>query len=252
MPTPYAILTFFAWKGDDGRAIVPASEMRLVHILHATARASGDPVHLTLLTDRRTEFPDLDPRITVDRHDIDPAAGLMLARTIAEAEFLDRWNFATPVALLDTDIVVNAPIGDIFAEDFDVAVCYRPKKKQPINAGAVLLGHRRPEVVRDFMARWLATHRRDFADQAMWWGGQAALNALIDLPRDVPVPSLQVVDGVRVRLLEPGIWNYAPKRWWIQALFPKRAKKILHFKSRDRKPDMIRFYERWFDGERRR
>ena len=86
----------------------------------------------------------------------------------------------------------------------------------------------------------------------MWWGDQAALNALIELPRDVAVPSLRVVDGVRVRLLEPGVWNHAPKRIGLQALFPKRGRRILHYKSKDRKPDMIRFYERWFDGERRR
>lgn len=252
MPTPYEILAFFAWKGGDGTPVAPPLEMRLLDILHATARASGDPVHLTLLADRHTAFPGLDPRIAVDRHDVDPATGLMLARTVAEVEFLERWDFARPVALLDTDIVVNAPLGEIFAEDFDVAVCFRPRKTQPINAGAILLGNRRPAVVRDFMARWLATYRRDYADQAMWWGDQAALNTLIDLPRDVPVPSLQVIDGVRVRLLEPGIWNYAPKRIGLQALFPKRGRKILHYKSKDRKPDMIRFYERWFDGERRR
>lgn len=252
MPTPYEILAFFAWKGDVGAPVVPPLELRLLHILQATARASGDPVGLTLLADRRTDFPGLDPRITLDRQDIDPAAGLMLARTVAEVDFLERFDFARPVAMLDTDIVVNGPIGELFDEDFDVAVCYRRRKGQPINAGAVFLGNRRPEVVRDFMRRWLATYRRDFADQAMWWGDQAALNALLDLPRDVAVPSIRVVDGVRVRLLEPGIWNYAPRRLGLQALFPKRGRKILHYKSKDRKPDMIRFYERWFDGERRR
>ena len=201
--------------------------------------------HLTLLTDLRTRFPGASPDIAIERRDLDVQA-LMLSRTIAQVDFLHRFDFSTPVALLDTDIVVNGPIGAIFAEDFDVAVCWRPGKKQPVNAGVILLNNRRPDAVRAFMDRLLATYRRDFSDQAMWWGDQAALNALVDLPRDVTVPSIRDIDGVRVRLLEPGVWNYAPKRMWAQVLFPKRGRKILHYKSKDRKPDMVRFWERWF------
>ena len=249
MTVSFEIVCFHAQLSAERGSVAKPLDVQMINILWRSARAHNRLCQLTVLTDPGTEFPGLDPAITVHRN-ARRDVGLLLSRIMSQADYVDQHQFQHPLVVLDNDIIINGTIGSVFDEDFDVAVAFRRQKKSPINSGVVLLHNRRPDAVKAFANQQLAVFVERFGHLAQWWGDQASLNAMIEVPRDIPVPSTVELHGAKVRLLDYMVWNRSPIRTWAQVLFPKRRTKILHFKSARRKPDMIRFYQRWFESRR--
>jgi hypothetical protein len=158
---------------------------------------------------------------------------LMLSRAEAQLQWVEERDFTRPLVLLDSDILVAAPLGALFAEDFDVAVTWRASPEMPINGGLLLLNGRRPEVARRFFRRFVAVYRqRHTGANASWYGDQLALRDCVGIAQaQMAQQPVADVDGCRVRLLPCATHNFSPDNSFAAIASGLPGIQVLHFKG---------------------
>lgn len=137
-----------------------------------------------------------------------------------------------PVIALDCDNELVKPLSNFFESDWDIAACYRGKRKnengrQDYNGGMVALNNKRPDVIRRFWIEWIdkselwenPDHR--FWPKTLWLDGwrpswynkQSALN-LIMLPDDrdykIAIGQPYVSHGYKILPLDPILYGAKP------------------------------------------
>ena len=138
----------------------------------------------------------------------------------------------SPVVFLDSDVIVNADLGPLLAEEFDVALTYRDHPNTPVNGGVIIVkGGAHGSGLR-FLERVRSIFDQEFSSARLWWGDQRALIAAVGHERFAHRQADTVeVDGTRVRLLPCDRYNFSPADD-EQAIAAELGDKcILHFKG---------------------
>jgi hypothetical protein len=209
------------------------SYMRMLDLLFRSARLFHRGARCTLLTSPTTVVAGLSGRVRRVDVPVDHAR-LMLSRARAQLAHVEASDFTRPLVLLDSDILLRASMQPLFADDFDVAVTWRPSASMPINGGLLVLNNRRPEAVRAFCRRFVACyaarHSADGNDR--WYGDQHALREIVGLTaRELHRTEHVMRDGCRIRLLPCDQWNFSPDNRLAAIADGLPDKVVLHFKG---------------------
>lgn len=112
----------------------------------------------------------------------------MYERANALLAYASSTAFSRDTVFLDSDALVNRPLEEVFSLGFDVGLTYRGTSGlMPVNEGVIFLCAQRPQAVREFLRRRLATYdrlvtdpliTRCYGDVRRWRGGQLSLNAV--------------------------------------------------------------------------
>lgn len=220
-------------------AVASPEPRRFITTMLASAARTHRELRQVVLTDQRTPF-DLPPEIEIFRCDLDTTQP-MLSRSVAWLEFLDRGAAGAHVVFLDSDILVNANIEDVFARDFDVGLTYRNQGIWPINAGVIFNHGRRLDRGRAFHSQCLAVFRERYLAAANWGGDQDALREMVSAAdfarRDVYVHQQH---GFDILMLPCAEYNFtAETDRPMTGPYPDR--RILHFRGR-RKDQMLDYF----------
>lgn len=217
--------------------------MRMLDLLFRSARLWHHEARCTLLTDEGTRVQGVRGAVRQLRAAVDHGA-LMLSRSLAQLACVAASDFARPIVLLDSDILLRGSLQPLFEEDFDVGLTWRENREMPINGGLVVLNNRRPEVVRRFFERFVTIYReRHGAENAGWYGDQLALRDCVGLGPD-EIRKLRVLEheGCRIRFLPCEIYNFSPDNRFAAIEKGLPDKLVLHFKGQ-RKRLMEPFWE---------
>jgi hypothetical protein len=224
--------------------------LSMIGMMFASARLFDQAAKTVVLTDPNTSFEARSLGIDqVIREKMD-GSQLMLERATAQLRHVETSAFDSPLVILDSDILVNAPLQPIFREDFDVALTWRHNANQPINGGFLILNNRRPEASRDFFRRFTAIYREEYADHGAWFGDQMALRDCVGLPlSELARRDMVEVDGCRIRLLPCDTHNFSPANRYAEISDDLPEKVILHFKG-ERKRLMAPYWNAWLRPRR--
>jgi uncharacterized membrane protein YkvA (DUF1232 family) len=217
--------------------------LEMIELMVLSARLFDPQATLTILTDFATDFSSLPQPYTCLRYRVE-AHTLLFDRVAAWRNFVHSYDFATPVCLVDPDILINNPLDDILQRDFDVGLTWRKMPEMPINAGFIVLNNRRPERVRRFFDAYQEIFARDYAHQAGWFGEQRSLYACVGGPRyrEMRRSRSLEVHGSRIAFLPCDVYNFSPQND-IGVIRERFADKVVvHFKG-ERKPLMERYWD---------
>lgn len=239
---------------DNGETAHPNQTLKhgeylsMIGMMFASVRMFDRAATTVVLTDTRTNFGALGIDCVV-REQVDGRM-LMLERANAQMRYVESSAFESPMVILDSDILVNAPLQPIFDNDFDVAVTWRASAEQPINGGFLILNNRRPEVSRQFFRRFISIYREKYADRAAWYGDQLALRDCVGLERTQMARRKMVeVDGCRILLLPCDSHNFSPENRYAEISADRPEKVVLHFKG-ERKRLMEAYWHAWLRPRR--
>ena len=238
MPDP-AFVSFHADRPAGAAGAHPNANLdadsyrRMLDLLFRSVRLTHPDAPCVLLTDAGTRLDGVAASLQRIDGPVDHAA-LMLSRTLAQAAFVEGSDFARPLVLLDSDILLNGSLRPLLAEDFDIGVTWRPQREMPINGGLLVLHNRRPAASKAFFARFARTYCERFASggNAAWYGDQHALQECVGLTREELARHTVVErDGCRIRLLPCDTFNFSPDNRLDAIADGLPAKLVLHFKG---------------------
>ena len=218
--------------------------MRMLDLLFRSARLFHPDTACTLLTDKATRVHGIRGAFRRLDTPIDHGT-LMLSRSLAQLDQVVRSDFARPMVMLDSDILLRGSLQPLLEEDFDVGVTWRESEKMPINGGLLVLHNRRPGVVRDFFQRFVGIYRERYGsgDNAAWYGDQLALRDCVGLSHhEIRAHHVYEHDGCRIRFLPCDTYNFSPDNHFAAIVDGLPDKLVLHFKGQ-RKRLMEPFWE---------
>jgi hypothetical protein len=242
-------VTFHAWihpedAGHPNQLLAFAEQAQLVRLMIKSVRLWYPNASMTLLTNARTVGQRLPRDCKQVVQDVTPSQ-LMLERAVAQERHVLGSHMAAPLVLLDSDILLNGSLETVFERAFDVALTWRPNHEMPINGGLIILNNERPEAVKAFFSRFVSVYRRNYAEQARWFGDQLALQDCVGLRGEDMGDYLMVErEGCRLLLLPCSRYNFSPHNRYraICSALPEKA--LLHFKGQ-RKRLMAPFWRAW-------
>lgn len=219
--------------------------LSMIDMMAASARLHHKNARVVVLSDQATSFEACRAKLDgIERFDM-YSSKLMFERTKAQCHYIQASSFASPLVVIDSDILVNAPLKDLFKRDFDVAVTWRENKIQPINGGLLILNNRRPEVVKAFFRKFLAIYETQYAQQGAWFGDQLALRDAVGRSlKQLKAKELVEVDGCRILMLPCDTYNFSPDNRFAEVAAYRSDKVILHFKG-ERKRLMGPYWQAW-------
>jgi hypothetical protein len=227
--------------------------MRMLELLYRSARLWHPGAGGTLLTTPDTVISRVPKWVRRVDREVDHAA-LMFSRSESQLDYVERADFARPLVLLDSDILLNGDLAGLFADDFDVALTWRDNAAMPINGGLLLLHNRRPAAARAFFRRFVEVYRARFGsgDEAAWYGDQLALRDVVGLDAAAMRQNDRIeVDGVKVRLLPCETYNHSPDNTLSAIVDGLPGRLVLHWKGQ-RKRLMEPFWNAFLAGRESR
>lgn len=243
-------VTFHSDKPDTAHNVHPnvdagsVSYTRMIDMLFRSARMFHPHASCTVLTDPNTSLKAISGNYQRANANVDHLA-LMLSRSIAQLSYIEDSDFAQPIILIDSDILVNASLLPLFELDFDVAITWRVSFKMPINGGLLILNNRRPAVAKKFFREFVDIYRKNYEKSAGWYGDQLALRDSIGMHyKDMADQLIVDINGCRVLFLSCDIYNFSPHNQYQAICSALEDKAIVHFKGR-RKRLMVAFFEAW-------
>jgi hypothetical protein len=231
----YEIVTFYAEDPKQNFTIENnISGACMLNILLSSAKRITPSVYMTILT---TESTDLSAVSSFNRVNFDiNFSHLMLERTRAQCSYLESNLGSHPIAMLDSDIIVNRDLTPLFLEDFDIGLTWRQQSQMPFNGGAIFINNIRPEHSRHFFRKLTAIYEQFNSNDFEWYGDQYALANLINLESNEFLTTDNVyIDDVTVRMLNAELYNYTPKSRITNLTLCNADEKILHFKEKSRR-----------------
>lgn len=212
------------------RERIAANHSDLLDMLGQSALLTQDAPTLTLLANDCFE-PGPNSPFAVRRVSVDQSTA-MLDRSRAQKSWADAHDFSEPIVFLDTDMLLNRDLAFVFEQDFDIGLTWRPHSPDPVNGGLILVNNRRPDAARSFFAQFVREFEADHADQARWFGDQASLRQMLEIPAhgtDLPPP--QRVGEALVTFFPCEVFNFTPVNHPIGLAAPLDDKVVLHFKG---------------------
>ena len=203
----------------------------LLDILFRSSSLQDATAQGAVLTDLATDMTALENGVTVIRRPVDPDR-VMLSRMQSQIEYLERRAADHDVAFVDSDMIINASLGAVFSQDFDLALTYRDEPEMPINGGVIFVKGGRAPAAASFLRQVCDCYASKFAGQAHWWGDQRALIDVLGHERFAKrTADVFSVAGVKVRLLPCEQYNFSPENKFRAIAAPLSDKVILHFKG---------------------
>jgi hypothetical protein len=227
---------FRAYSGYRGLLTIL---FRSVELFHPAART-------VVLTDERTPLASLPVNATVVRCPVDRDR-IMHSRLLAQIDYLRHQAGNSAVVFLDPDIIVNADLTPLLAEDFDIALTYRDLPQMPINDGVIVLNAGRRRGGLRFLERVRSIYDRHCADDPYWFGSQRAYIAALGKKFAHRRSDIIDVRRSRVRLLPCEQWNFSPGHEEQAMAADLRDKYVLHFKG-ERKWMMPLYWQKHVRG----
>lgn len=239
--------------GDEAHdwSYFSAVQLQLMKMLFASARLYNPQCRLVLLTDQATVLDRvaLPSDVEVFRFSIDEKQ-FMLARLIAECQFLEQERGGGPFLFLDSDMLIQASLERLQESSFDVAVTIR-NHFFPVNGGFLAVGKEASERASLFLKKIahfleaLPAHLQPFRSV------QHAFKTVVEplVAREgVPNPDKPRffrIDNSRLMLLADSYNLAYPKELSERGsvVFQEGAK-IVHFHGA-RKPIMEAYYEQF-------
>lgn len=221
------------------RSVQPGSIDKLLPIMFQSAVKAHPGSRCVVLTDRLTRFR-ANPGFDVLRYDVD-AEQPILARSEAWLRFLNEAD--SHVVLVDSDIVFNASVAELFDSEFEVGFTYRPADKWPINLGINFAhgGHLDQAVA--FHKIWLQRFNTVYRDGAAWGGDQDAIRDLVDGADFTQTGTyLHNQGGFRILLAPCEVYNYSHPSSGTMPDFDAE-RKVMHFRGK-RKRQMEAYWRR--------
>ncbi len=182
-------------------------------LLRESVNAIENQPKFTVLTDQDTPFGFSFADTEIERRPVNRQE-MMLERTRRQAGFLEKAIHERPVVFADTDMLLISPLGELFRQDFDIALTVRNRADMPINGGLILANSRRPEKTLAFFKETLAIMEGGaLADCREWYGDQYALYQMLE-DIDIAGNIGKIVEsrGFRILLLDAERYNYSPRR----------------------------------------
>ena len=166
----------------------------------------------------------------------------MMSRSIAWLDYIRKVEGHT--IFLDSDILINGDLSQVFDNDFAIALTYRDEDKWPINAGINFAHGQHLDSAAQFHARWLERFRKHHHGSSVWGGDQDVLRemfATVDFARGDTF--CQELDGIKVLFIPCSTYNFSTSYGCeMDGHYPE--KKVLHFKGR-RKPHLFPYWRRF-------
>lgn len=249
-------VTFHVSLGDErvhpNKTLAHREYLDMIKLMSASASLFHPKSQCCVLTDASTDLSLLPRSIRVERAEMDKTK-VMMERTRLQLAHLERSELRSPMVLLDSDILVNAPLDSIFERDFDIALTWRAHPPvMPINGGVMIINNRRPEVSKQFFRRFWGIYESQHAngEEAAWFGDQLALRDAVGLPAEAYAEA-DIVDcnGCKVLLLPCDTHNFSPTNRYREIALPLEGKVILHFKG-ERKRLMQPYWRAWLNPQR--
>lgn len=188
-----------------------------------------------ILTDFKTQFDNITPDTKIARSEVNQRE-IMLERTRRQLAFLEQDDGNSPIVFADTDMLILAPLQQVFSGSFDVAVTIRKHDKMPINGGLFFVNNRslgrgllffREVLYR--MERELGTERRE------WYGDQLALAEILgSLKYERDIEKIRDFTDYSVLLLDSQKYNYSPPGDHPNLFQNDSGRFVYHFKGRCR------------------
>jgi len=204
----------------------------LIDLMFRSAKLFHPKCKRAVLSDEQSGFGYLDSSIQVFRNPLEPSAPMMFNRLASQINFVKQHGASTNLVTLDSDILVNGDVEDLFKEDFDIGLTYRLRDDMPINWGVMFISCRNPEKVVAFLEKILAVYRADYFDSEDFWCDQYALMDVIDRERFANRESdwLEIED-IKIKLLPCDTYNHSPENEAQEFTKPLTDRKIIHFKG---------------------
>jgi hypothetical protein len=216
--------------------------VRNIELLFKSVSVFHPESKLRMLTSSKTDLSALKMSYQRVDSEIDPEA-LMLSRSLAQQDLVNRDDFSLPIVLIDSDILMNGNLEPVFAHDFDVALTWRASVNMPINGGLLILNNRRPEMARKFFNDFVAIYREKYMDGAGWYGDQLALRDVCGVNyREMRRRKLIEINGYKILFLPCDIYNFSPEDRFSAVITPILEAVVLHFKG-NRKRFMQAYWE---------
>ena len=230
-------VTFHADRPKGADRVHPNANLRtenymcMLDLLFRSVRLFNPGAKCVLLTDVATQVLGVTGKFARINSKVDHSK-LMLSRSSAQLVYVEHCTFAAPLVLIDSDILLNAPISPVFTQDFDVALTWRISPTMPINGGLVILNNRRPQVARAFFRRFVDIYRERYVEQSAWFGDQLALRDCVGMRAEEMSDSMIITIGdCRVLLLPCETHNFSPENHFGAIEARLKNKVVLHFKG---------------------
>jgi hypothetical protein len=211
----------------------PSLYMQMIDLMFRSARIFHRNASCTLITDEATTTGGLHGDIHRFDFPIDHNA-LMYSRSLSQLAYIEQHSFTGPLALIDSDILINGGLSCVFDEDFDIAVTWRKSATMPINGGLLIVNNLCPDNGRHFFRRFLDVYRERYlrSSAAAWYGDQLALRDLIGLThREMNNQRIVTIEGCRVLFLPCNKYNYSPENRYEAIGTGLKDHSIIHFKG---------------------
>lgn len=186
-----------------------------------------------VLSNLNTDLSYLSTDVEVYRYEFD-LQQIMYSRLLCQLQFLQHHDFQTDVIFLDSDIIINSNLEDIFAkQDFDLALTFRKFPIMPINGGIIYISKQHKNLVIDFFQKVLNIYQNKYLENAQWWGDQYALAETIGYHNLQNIASDFKLDleGVNIRLLDCDTYNFSPDYMNDLDVFCPLNQRVIHFKG---------------------
>jgi hypothetical protein len=220
---------FFRWQPQE-----------LIKTMFASVRLVHPNCRTVLLTDRVTRFSDLSPSIEIMRFDLD-THNLSLCNTLAQVEFLKTLKESSHVVFLDTDMLVQKSLANLFLKNFEVGLTYRTDR-MPINAGIILINGHAIEKGIEFMEHILSLMKKKYINFQTWYANQFALKEFVQIPSDIEEQTRIVQQHHFNILLLPGIkYNFSTHRSLMRNYHEEVV--VIHFKGKKKECQLDYFYK---------
>ncbi|MDJ0679182.1 MAG: hypothetical protein QNJ18_04890 [Xenococcaceae cyanobacterium MO_167.B52] len=188
-----------------------------------------------ILTDENTDFSFLSSDVEICRSQFD-SHQVMYSRLMCQYQFLLSHDFKTDLIFLDSDILINSGLEDIFWEDFAVGLTIRDFPEMPINGGVIYVNKSYPEQAKLFFSKLLNSYQEKYLDKSQWWGDQYAIADVVKYENLANKKSgLLEVDNIKILLLECQMYNFSPDYEFEVDIFTTHPSKVIHFKGERKK-----------------
>lgn len=223
----------------------------LIDLMFRSAKLFHPQCRRAVLSDERSEFDYLEGGIQVFRNPLEPGAPMMFNRLASQINYVKQYGASTNLVTLDSDILVNGDVEDLFEEDFDIGLTYRLRDDMPINWGVMFISCRNPEKVIAFLEKILAVYRANYFTSEDFWCDQYALMDVIDRERFASRESDWLnIEGVKIKLLPCDVYNHSPENEAQEFTQPLVNEKIIHFKG-NRKRFVEDYWNAYLAGKER-
>jgi hypothetical protein len=208
---------------------------RQFELFRESIRRVDHDASFVILTDPDTDFLVEDRDTVVIRQPVDHSE-IMLERSRRQLDFLEKYDFNSPVVFADTDMLILAPLDRVFHKEFDVALTLRSGEDMPINGGLILVSDRQPKRSIDFFRRLVSKMDSESkAQRREWYGDQTALaDMLAPLDGQSDMGRLRDYGDYSALFLDSTQYNYSPPSQRPRLSENLQGTVIYHFKGRCR------------------